>query len=154
MNKIDLIDQNSGLKYNIGKIEEFCLKVLEHFEIRNWEFSILFCDDQYIAELNTQYRQKDGPTDVLTFCDSEVEGEWSSLDEDESLFYAGDIVISIDTLLKNSEYFKVDEIEEMKRLLIHGILHLKGMDHQTNNEDEGMLLLQESLLQYFGDCLF
>jgi probable rRNA maturation factor len=55
-------------------------------------------------------------------------------------------VISLETLRENAEYFRTPEEEELRRLLIHGILHLDGMDHTTNNEKEPMLQLQERLL--------
>ena len=154
MNKIDLIDRDSGLEYKIEPIEEFCLKLLDALEIDNWEFSVLFCDDDYMTELNDQYRNKKEPTDVLTFCDADTGGSWNAVVDNDSPYYAGDVVISVETLIKNSELFKVDTVEELKRLLLHGILHLKGMDHKTNNDDEAMLRLQESILKDFGDYLF
>jgi len=59
---------------------------------------------------------------------------------------AGDIVISIDTLFRNADEFNVAVDEELKRLLIHGILHLSGMDHSDNSPEQEMLKLQESIL--------
>jgi rRNA maturation RNase YbeY len=58
----------------------------------------------------------------------------------------GDIVISLETLKTNAAYFHVDEDEELRRLIIHGILHLAGFDHPTNNPEEPMLVLQEKIL--------
>jgi probable rRNA maturation factor len=152
MNKIDLIDQNIGLEYSTETIEKFCLEVLSKLEVSNWEFSIVFCDDAYMKELNSSYRNKDEATDILTF--SESDSDWDFETEVNELSYAGDIAISVETLKKNSEYFKVDESEELKRLMIHGILHLKGMDHDTNNDDEDMIILQEKILKDFGDFIF
>ena len=153
MNKIDLIDHDSGLKYSIESIKKFCSSLLKELEIDNWEFSVMFCNDDYIAELNEKYRGKQGPTDVLSFCDNDVEGSWAE-NPDEGQFYAGDIIISVDSLIKNAASFKVNTAEELKRLLIHGILHLNGMDHTTNNPDEEMLLMQEKILNNFGDFKF
>lgn len=155
MNKIDLIDQNIGLEYNTESIEKFVLAVLEKLEIGNWEFSIVFCDDEYMKELNSTYRGKDESTDILTF--SEADSDWDLPEEEnaaEGGDYAGDIAVSVPMLKKNSEYFKVDETEELKRLLIHGILHLSGMDHDTNNDDEEMIIYQEKILKDFGDFTF
>ena len=69
----------------------------------------------------------------------------------------GDIVISLETLSKNAEYFEVSENLELKRLLIHGLLHLNGYDHgeehiEKNKEPEcEMLKIQENLLKEFED---
>ena len=66
-------------------------------------------------------------------------------------FSAGDIVISIDTLQRNSETFEVPVDEELKRLLIHGILHLDGYDHADNSPEQEMLQFQEKILAQFAD---
>lgn len=84
-----------------------------------------FCSDEYIQYLNKTYRNIDNPTDVLSFENGE-----KYTDEDNVVWLqAGDIAISVDTLPKNSEYFAVSQNEELKRLIIHGILHLNGYDH-------------------------
>ena len=57
-------------------------------------------------------------------------------------------MISVETLEQNSREFSVDKKEELRRLIIHGILHLSGMDHATNDyEGETMLVLQEKLIK-------
>ena len=69
-------------------------------------------------------------------------------DDDGVVWYAaGDIVISIDTLLTNCTEFAVTLNEELKRLLVHGILHLNGMDHSDNSPEQEMLIFQEKLLK-------
>jgi len=122
-------------------VERFALKVLDEIDRDDWELSILFCDDKKITELNRQYREKDEPTDVLSFFLGETIKE-----NEKTIYYPGDIVISLETLYENAGYFKIPEDEELRRLLIHGILHLDGMDHNTNNMDEPMLLLQEEIM--------
>jgi probable rRNA maturation factor len=113
----------------------------------------MFCDDAIIQTLNKTYRNKDEPTDILSFPASDVsftcEHVLCHAPEYETcavMFYAGDIVISLDTLKENAAYFNVAEDEELRRLIIHGILHLAGGDHRTNNPDEAMLILQEEIL--------
>jgi len=124
----------------------FALKVLDEIKRENWELSILFCDDKTIAELNSRYRNRAEATDVLSFPLGET------LREDEKTVYLpGDIVISLDTLRENARYFKTGEDEELRRLLIHGILHLDGMDHMTNDRNEPMLELQEEILNRLKD---
>lgn len=129
----------------IDKIEPFLSSVLDTLDIKNWELSVLFCRDPFIHELNKQYRQVDNPTDVLSF----ENGDEYIDDEGNTWFTAGDIVISLDTLKKNTEEFNVSADEELKRLLIHGVLHLDGYDHADNSPEQEMLILQEKILPQF-----
>ncbi len=128
-------------------VEPFMSKVLTRLDIDNWELSVLFCADPFIADLNKKYREIDGPTDVLSF----EQGDEYIDDEDVTWFNAGDIVISLDMLAKNAADFSVDQNDELKRLLVHGILHLDGMDHEDNSPEQDMLQFQEHLLNGFAD---
>jgi probable rRNA maturation factor len=120
---------------------DFIKSVLDGLGRKNWELSVLFCDNSYIKSLNAQYRNKDEPTDILSFPLGEK--------EPGGRFLAGDIVISLDALEENTRFFKVSADEELRRLLIHGILHLAGYDHATNEAKEPMLQLQEKILCEF-----
>lgn len=131
----------------MDKVTPFVNRVLDRLDIDNWELSVLFCRDPFIATLNKQYREIDGPTDVLSF----EQGDEYIDDEDITWFNAGDIVISLDTLSKNAEQFAVTENDELKRLLVHGILHLDGMDHEDNSPEQEMLQFQEHMLTGFSD---
>jgi len=124
----------------------FCERVLELRGKENWEISLLLCDAETMRGLNAQYRNIDAPTDVLSFSLGEEEGD---------MWVAGDIVIALPVVSENAKYFGVSEEEELKRLVIHGILHLEGFDHATNDVNEPMLVLQENILrQVKGECLF
>lgn len=132
----------------ISRIAPFCSAVLRSLDIKNWELSLLFCGDHTIRELNSTYRQIDEPTDVLSF--SQLEEDDLPLPGTDGSVYAGDIVISLDTLMRHSVSFKVDEEEELKRLIIHGILHLAGYDHHGVGPEEPMLQLQEQMVNSFS----
>jgi probable rRNA maturation factor len=134
--------------------EIFVRSVLQYLDISGWEVSIFYCTDNYIQELNKLYRNRDEPTDVLSF------GGGEFFPRQSAKIIAGDIAISTDSLKKNCLEFGVSPNEELKRLLVHGILHLKGYDHEknlpdSNREDEEikleeeMLVLQERILQIF-----
>ena len=135
-----------------NKVEPFIQTVLQKLNYDNEEISVLFCSDEFIKELNSQYRNIDSATDVLSFENGEEyedeEGLWKNV---------GDIAISLETLPKNAEYFEVDTNTELKRLIIHGILHLNGMDHGEEHIEKGvvptdeMLILQENLLADISD---
>jgi probable rRNA maturation factor len=133
-----------------GCARSFALKVLDQRKRDNWELSILLCGDKTITELNSQYRNKPEPTDILSFrLGEEIQ------DGGKTVYLPGDIVISLNTLHENAEYFKTQEDEELRRLLIHGILHLDGMDHETLDEKEPMLLFQEEILKRLnGERIF
>ena len=134
------------------KITSYVQSVLEKLGYDGEEISLLFCNDEYIHELNKNYRDIDSATDILSFENGEKykddEGEWLS---------AGDIALSLETLPKNADYFKVSENEELKRLLIHGVLHLNGYDHGEEHIEPGlaptdeMLVLQEKVLKEFEE---
>ena len=168
MNNIEISYENLNTELNNKIIVKTCNNILELLEVDNWELSVVFCDDVFIRELNRLYRNKDEATDVLSFPQGEgdqVPGDFpfmisglpmennedfSALTDngnDKKEYYAGDVIISLDTVEKNSEYFNVDKNEELIRLLIHGILHLYGMTHESNDPDQEMLIKQEDLLR-------
>ena len=127
-------------------IRGYALKVLNEIKRDNWELSIMLCDDKTITNLNRQYRNKDQPTDILSFNLGETVKKGK-----KEVYLPGDIVISLETLRENAQYFQITEDEELRRLVIHGILHLDGMDHKgvisDTEEDEPMLIFQEEILK-------
>ncbi len=133
-------------------VEPFINKVMNELNYSGQEVSILFCNDDFIKELNAQYRNIDSATDVLSFENdeeySDEEGDWKCV---------GDIIISLDTLTENATYFAENKNEELKRLLVHGLLHLNGMDHGEEHIEKGvlpqceMLQIQENILQKMKD---
>ncbi|MDX9801135.1 MAG: rRNA maturation RNase YbeY [Spirochaetia bacterium] len=148
MNRIDIqFEDIDSICY--GKSEEkikiVCCDIFDQISIKNWELSLVLCSDSFIKNLNCDYRGKDEPTDVLSFPQIDTA---LPLCAGETV-YAGDIVISMETLEKNSKKFDVDRNEEFTRLLIHGILHLNGYKHSDNNPEQEMLVLQEDILKKF-----
>ncbi|GHV58783.1 endoribonuclease YbeY [Spirochaetia bacterium] len=137
MNRIEVNAEEVPLPEWEGALKNFTLKVLDEIRRDDWDLSVLLCNDPCIQSLNKQFRHKDEATDVLSFPLGETI---------KDRYLPGDIVISLDTLAENSRYFNISQDEELRRLLIHGILHLDGMDHETNNETEPMLRLQEKIL--------
>ena len=125
----------------------FVKEVLAKRGHTNWEVSILLTDDERITILNQTYRNMMSATDVLSF---EMKEEY--IDENGVKRYmAGDIVIRLESVKENAFYFASSFNEELKRVIIHSILHLEGMDHKTNGEDEKMIILQEEMLRLFLD---
>ncbi len=90
------------------------------------EIGYLFCDDEKILEVNNEYLGHDYYTDIITF------------DYDEDDVINGDLVISLDTVRTNAEKFGKSYDEELHRVIIHGILHLCGINDKGPGEREIM----------------
>ncbi|MGF7074249.1 rRNA maturation RNase YbeY [Mucilaginibacter sp. 3215] len=105
--------------------------IAEGFKLK--ELNYVFCSDAYLLQINQQYLDHDTFTDIVTFDNSEVEGE-----------IVGDIFISIDRIRENGAKFKTGETDELHRVIIHGALHLLGYTDKsvvtkqkmTQKEDE------------------
>jgi len=112
------------------------------------ELSILIVDDPQIALLNSEYLNRSGPTNVIAF--PMREGEYSEI----TPHLLGDVVISADTALRESQIAGISIEKRMTELLVHGILHLLGYDHET---DEAEALAMEdksrSILSIIDDTL-
>jgi probable rRNA maturation factor len=93
------------------------------------ELSILLVDDATIAQLNRQYLSRSGPTNVIAF--PMREGEFA----DVSPQLLGDVVISVDTAEREGNDAGIALEVRLEELLVHGILHLFGYDHEKNNAD-------------------
>ena len=90
------------------------------------DIAYIFCSDEKILEINRQYLQHDYYTDIITF------------DYDEGDTISGDIFISLDTVRSNAEQYHQSYKRELHRVIIHGILHLCGIDDKGPGEREAM----------------
>jgi probable rRNA maturation factor len=143
MNRVETSAEEIPLPVWTERAEKFILRVLEEIGRDGWDVSLLFCNDACIRSLNARYRRRDEPTDILSFPMGEtLEGE-----DGEPRYLSGDIVVSLETWAENARLFGIAPDEELRRLLIHGILHLDGMDHRSNGATEPMLILQEKILK-------
>ena len=142
MNRVAVNAEEVPLPAWSESLGRYAIKALTELGRDNWDLSVLLCGDETIRALNAQYRGRDEATDVLSF---ELGAEEIAGDGDKR-YLPGDIVISLHTLGENARYFAISEDEELRRLVIHGILHLDGMDHQTNGDTEPMIVLQERIL--------
>jgi probable rRNA maturation factor len=125
----------------------FAAKAQRRIDRKGMEISLLLCDDALIRDLNRRYRGKDKPTDVLSFR-QEDGGKAAS---DAAGRFAGDVVISLDSMRRNAREGGRSEEDEIKRLLVHGLLHLAGMDHGEGEDPDApqgpMLVRQERILR-------
>jgi probable rRNA maturation factor len=120
----------------LSKIAHRALEVLGLSKV---ELSIALVSDAQIKRLNKRYRNKDKPTDVLSFPIGEKVEDWLIL---------GDIVISVDTAKRQAQELGHSLEEELKRLLVHGLVHLLGYDHELGGEEEKKFFeLEEFILR-------
>lgn len=99
------------------------------------DINYLFCSDEKILEVNNQYLSHDFYTDIITF------------DYSEGNKISGDIFISLDTVRSNSQKYNTDFMEELHRVIIHGILHLCGIDDKSEADSQRMREAENSALK-------
>ena len=102
------------------------------------EVAYIFCDDEKILEVNREYLQHDYYTDIITF------------DYTEGEIISGDLFISLDTVLSNSVQLGVSYEQELYRVIIHGILHLCGINDKGEGEREIMEREENEALALLG----
>lgn len=147
MNRVEVSTEGLIEPAWLDSFIQFCDRLLMVRGREDWEVSCLLCDEATIRELNATYRNIDAPTDVLSF-------QLGERDE-AGMWIAGDIVICLPMVIQNARDFGVSQEEELKRVTIHAILHLEGFDHETNAQNEPMLVLQEDILKMLkGERIF
>ena len=114
--------------------------ILHALGLETAELSILITGDAEIRELNRKYRKKEKPTDVLSFPQTD-ESEPSCVHN-----LLGDIVISVETAARQAEENGVTFLSEIDRLLVHGVLHLTGYDHERSPLDAKKMRAKERAL--------
>ncbi len=144
-NKINIIYDDEAKSYKRYFLADIQIKnwvelIAKQNDLKNFELSIYFCSDEYIKNLNKTYRNIDEVTDVLSF--SQLEGE--EFVTPGSLKQLGDIVICLAQTMRQAEEDGHDNICEEQMLICHGMLHLLGYDHVT--DDGEMFALQEKIL--------
>ena len=112
------------------KLQEWISSVLKEVDRDGFSLSLLFTDDEKIQELNRDFRGKDMATDVLSF--SQMEGEEFGFEN----HFLGDIVIAVPYVTKQAQGWGHSGFEEVRYLILHGILHLMGYDHDENEDCE------------------
>ena len=150
--KIRLSESKTTLKNQAKKIIDILLQmpqIQENSPIFKHDFSTLtfeltFCNDPTIKEINATYRNKDKTTDVITFA--------LFADDENSIVInktieLGEIIISVDTLVKQAQENNNDIKTELYTLITHGILHLLGFDHQTQKDYDFVVGIQETVIK-------
>ncbi len=120
-------------KIKENNLKKFIKKLLEELKLKK-DLSIMFCGDSYCKKINREFLKRNGLTDVISF----------PLNEKN---YLGDVLINLKQVERQAKRMAITVNEELKRILIHGILHLAGYDHEKDNGE--MEEFQEKLVLKF-----
>ena len=115
-------------------------EILKDLGYQKWETSILLVDDRQIKVINKKYLHRNRPTDVISF--SQIEGEFGHI----NTRLLGDVVISVETARRQAKEASTTLQYEIAFLLIHGILHLLGYDHESSAEKAREMKVKEKEL--------
>jgi probable rRNA maturation factor len=141
-------NQQKIIKLNQRKIKEIIRRILQYLKVdKEIEISVLFTDDKFIRTLNNKYRGIDKPTDVLSFSLQEGAIKSPEVESDKLL---GDIIISVETAQKQADNLNHSMEKELTVLLIHGLLHLTGYDHEEDKDYKIMREKESEILKIFA----
>ena len=132
---VEIIRRDDGKEFPSRKLKKVAQKVLEIVEQDQAELCLVLVANAEIRKLNAQFRKKDYPTDVLSFPAGDC------LPEGEPIL--GDVVISVQKAKAQSRERRLTLDEEMVTLLIHGIVHLLGYDHERSSKDARIMVRLE-----------
>jgi probable rRNA maturation factor len=140
--KIWIRNLQKHIPLDLRRIRRSAQRILADFGLPDAELSILLVDDAQIQDMNRRHLGRDKPTNVLAF--SMREGEFSTLHPQ----LLGDLVISVETAQRQSNRFGLNGMEMIILLMVHGILHLLGYEHEgTRKGARQMAVKQKALLQ-------
>ena len=135
--EIQVSDQQKEIVAEPEKIEAKARQILNALAYPESELSVVLVDDEQMSSLNWQYRRRRGPTNVLAF--AMREGEFGEISPE----LLGDVIISLPTAKRQAAEVGISLDAMISRLLVHGILHLAGFDHQQG-EDSAREMAQRS----------
>jgi probable rRNA maturation factor len=156
-------DEQDAEPIDVRRFGDLARRVLESHSLKgDIEVSLLFIDETSMAELNERFMGESGPTDVLAFpIDEDPEpggripdeggtGPGGPTDEDEIPFLLGDVVVCPAVAARSASTRGVAVDDEVELLVVHGLLHLLGMDHEEEEDAALMERRQGELLARFG----
>lgn len=150
--EIDFLDEINELsEQEINEIENLLNFTAEKENVQDGsELSVTFVSNERIQEINREYRDKDRPTDVISFALEEMgEGELEIIGEDIPRIL-GDIIISVPRAREQAEDYNHSFMRELGFLAVHGLLHLLGYDHMNEQDEKQMFDRQKEILDGYG----
>lgn len=150
--EIDFLDEINELsEQEINAIENLLNYTAEKENVQDGsELSVTFVSNERIREINREYRDKDRPTDVISFALEEMgEGELEIIGDDIPRIL-GDIIISVPRAREQAEDYNHSFMRELGFLAVHGLLHLLGYDHMNEQDERQMFDRQKEILDGYG----
>lgn len=144
--KIEIFNQIGEDIPELETVRKVLLSAIEKEKLEGVNFNLIIVNNEYIHELNKNYRNIDRETDVITF----------ALEDDDTIILPdnirilGDIYISIDKARSQAEEYGHSFLREICFLAVHGFYHLLGYDHMTPEEEKIMFAKQEEVLSAYG----
>ena len=132
------VSLTAGVEWEADDLVALAENMLAILDMSDSELSILLTDDAFIEPLNKQWRDVEGPTDVLSFPQGEA--------LDEQVHLLGDVVISLERATEQAKQLGHDVATELRVLLAHGLAHLLGYDHDSPSDQQQMRHLERQLL--------
>lgn len=131
-----------------SEIKKIIDKIRGYLKLKNRPITVIITDNNYIRKLNRKYRKKDYATDVISFRYEDEPFPDENIINDSP----GDIYLSLEKAFTQAGEYGSTFKDEVKRLLVHGILHLMGFDHElSKEEDKRMRLKEEKVLRAIKD---
>ena len=146
MNKIEVFNNTNEKIPELETVEKVLYSDMEKEKLKDTSFNLIIVDNNYIHELNKNYRGIDRETDVITFA---LEDEDTIIIGDNERIL-GDIYISIDKARSQAIEYSHSFLRELSFLAVHGFYHLLGYDHMTKEDEEVMFKKQEEVLESYG----
>ncbi len=149
---IDFLDEINELsEHEINEIEKLLNYTAKKENVQEGsELSVTFVSNERIQEINREYRDKDRPTDVISFAlEEKGEGELEIVGEGIPRVL-GDIIISIPKAREQAEEYNHSFMRELGFLAVHGLLHLLGYDHMNEQDEKQMFDRQKEILDGYG----
>lgn len=149
---IDSIDETNELTEEQQKTVEDLLQFAAEVEVveQDAELSVTYVSNERIQEVNREYRDKDQPTDVISFALEEMgEGEIEIVGLEQPPML-GDIIISIPRAKEQAIEYGHSFMRELGFLAVHGFLHLLGYDHMNDEDEKEMFTKQKDILDRYG----
>lgn len=146
MNKIEIFNQTEEEVKELETVEKVLYSALEKEHMENTSFNLIIVDNNYIHELNKNYRHIDRETDVITFA---LEDEDTVIIPDDERIL-GDVYISLDKAMAQADEYGHSFLREICFLAVHGFYHLLGYDHMTEDDEKVMFAKQEEVLNSYG----
>ena len=138
---ISIQNRQKLLTVDVGRVRRSLKRLLKELGFKDREVSLLLVADDQIREITTNYLQKDRPTNVISF--AMTEGAFGDVHPE----ILGDIILSVETAARDAMAGDIDFMDEVEFLLIHGLLHLLGYNHENveSREVEKMKKLEREL---------